>query len=204
MATDFVRSVSRRSARSSFFLFLLTSTGLTAIIVGILAMHVWMGGHGSTIHHMSAPTSTSIGSSVGTAGTAGNDTGHAVSSPEHTHEGVGSTAAGALTPVAAIAVVAVVAVVDDIQGAASDVSVVLVPGGAADGEMLAGCSGDCADEMMFGMCVLAIIVAGVALLLTPAGRALLSTVVRRGPPVLAPLSQPAPAPSLTQLCIRRT
>ncbi|WDF35206.1 hypothetical protein PTW37_17175 (plasmid) [Arthrobacter agilis] len=169
---------------------------MTAIIVGVLAMHVWMGGHGSTTHHVPTPTT------VSTVSTAGGNAGHAVGGPGHTHDGAGSTVAEALTPVAATAAV------DAIHAAATDVSVALVSSatsvGAVDGGMLAGCGGDCADEMMLGMCVLAMIVAGIAWLLTPAGRALLSTVIRRGPPVLTRLSRPAPAPSLTQLCISRT
>lgn len=205
MTSHFVRTVSLRPRTRSFLPFLLTFTGLTAVIVGILAMHVWMGGHGSTTHHVTAPTTATTAttaSTASTASTAGNDVGHAVGGPGHTHDEAGSTVAGALTPVAAIAAV------DTIQAAATDVSVAFVssatPGGTVDGGMLAGCGGDCADEMMLGMCVLAMIVASIAWLLTPAVRALLSTVVRRGPPVLVRLSRPAPAPSLTQLCISRT
>lgn len=199
ITSRFLRTGPLRSGTNAFLPFLLTFTGLTAIIVGILAMHVWMGGHGPTTHHVAASTTTST---VSTVSTAGDDPGHAVGSPGHNHDGAGFTVEGALTPVAAITAV------DAIQAAATDVSVALVSsatsGGAVDGGMLVGCGGDCADEMMLGMCVLAMIVAGIAWLPTPAGRALLSAVVRRGPPVLARVSRPVPAPSLTQLCISRT
>ncbi|NJC22672.1 hypothetical protein BJ994_001748 [Arthrobacter pigmenti] len=33
-----------------------TMLGLTAVIIGILAMHIWMGGHGPTATHGSHPT----------------------------------------------------------------------------------------------------------------------------------------------------
>ncbi|MUK02200.1 hypothetical protein GM708_09855 [Vibrio cholerae] len=192
----FTRTVSLRPVIGSFLPFLLTFTGLTVIIVGILAMHVWMGGHGSTTHHVTASTT------FNPLSTAGGDAGNAAGISGHTHDVAGSTVAKPLLPVAATGAV------EAIRVAATDASLALVssttPGGVVDGGMLAGCGADCADEMMLGMCVLAIIIAGIACLLTPAGRALLSSVIRRGPPVLTRLSRPAPAPLLTQLCISRT
>lgn len=193
-----------RSVTGSFLAFLITFSGLTAIIVGILAMHVWMGGHGSTSHHATTPT---VPSTAGAANTLNAVSAvevvadHAVGSPGHTHDSSVPAVGGTFTPAA-------VAAVSTIHAAATDVSLALASsatsGNAMDDGMLAGCGGNCADEMMLGMCVLAMITAGIAWLLTPAGRALLSTVLRRGPPVLARLSRPSPTPSLTQLCISRT
>ncbi|MHA7209839.1 hypothetical protein [Arthrobacter sp. MDT1-65] len=158
----------------------LAFVGLTAVIVGILAMHVWMGGHGSS-HHIAVPANTTMGTTI----SAHADTeAHTTGGPGHAHDHP--------TP----AVVAVGAAVGPMAMDAASSP-------AADGGLV-GCGGDCADEMMLGMCVLAMIVAGIAGLLTPAGRALLSTLVRRGPPALSCVSRPAPAPSLTQLCISRT
>lgn len=159
--------------------------GLTAVIVGILAMHVWMGGHGSTPHHVAAPAASTTAST------------HPVDGTGHGH-----TTRPAQTTTAAVAAIATVEapVLDAAPHAASHTVMTAVP----DGGGSVGCAGDCSDEMMLGMCVLAMIVVGLAGLLTPAGRALLSTMGRRGPPVLSWVSRPAPAPSLTQLCISRT
>ena len=166
-----------RAAAPSF----LTFIGLTFVIVGILAMHVWMGGHGSTSHHVAAPTtSTQIG----------NGTGHV-----HADDHARTTTA----PSAAVTAIGAT-VLDTAHDAASN----LVHGSAVDDGVLAGCGGDCADEMMLGMCVLAMIIAGIAVLLTPTGRALLSSMSWRGPPALFQISRPAPTPSLIQLCISRT
>lgn len=162
----------------TFLSSLLALVGLTSIIVGILAMHVWMGGHGSAFHHAAGPTTagtTSSSSSTSRTPVVG------VAGHSHT-EGEGHPAAVAV-------VLAAVTEGGD---------------GAADGSLLAGCGGVCTDEMMLGMCVLAMIVVGIIGLLIPAGRALLSTSGRRGPPVLSWVSRPAPAPSLTRLCISRT
>ncbi|WP_104180062.1 hypothetical protein [Arthrobacter sp. B0490] len=160
----------------------LAFAGLTAVIVGILAMHVWMGGHGSS-HHVAAPTSTTTSTHPGaeahvaagsTPGTQqGDETGHA-----HAQPATAVIAAGTATVDAASSIVA--------------------EGGSV------GCGGDCADEMVLGACALAMIVVGVAGLLTPAGRALLSILGRRGPPAPPRASRPAPAPSLIRLCISRT
>ncbi|WP_394249996.1 hypothetical protein [Arthrobacter pityocampae] len=159
--------------------------GLTAVIVGILAMHVWMGGHGSTSHHVAAPAASTSTSTHSVDGT-----------------GHGRTVLHARTTTAVVAAMATVeaTVLDTASHAASNTVTKAVPesGGSV------GCGGDCSDDMMVGLCVLAMIVVGIAGLLTPAGRALLSTSGRRGPPVLSWVSRPAPAPSLTQLCISRT
>ncbi|MBG6224091.1 hypothetical protein IWX63_000646 [Arthrobacter sp. CAN_A2] len=159
--------------------------GLTAVIVGILAMHVWMGGHGSTSHHVGAPVTSTTTSTHSVDGT-----------------GQGRTILHDRTTTAVIAAMATVetTVLDAASHAASTTVTKAVP----DGGGSVGCGGDCADEMMVGLCVLAMIVVGIAGLLTPAGRALLSAVGRRGPPALSRMSRPAPTPSLTQLCISRT
>ncbi|WP_104168873.1 hypothetical protein [Arthrobacter sp. SX1312] len=162
--------------------------GLTAVIVGVLAMHVWMGGHGSTSHHVASPAAATTtippGAEAGLAPshTLDTHTGHETG-PVHTQ--ATTAAKAAVTALGAIALDAAATVV-------------------LDGSVLYGCAEDCADEMMLGMCVLAMIVIGIAGLLTPAGRALLSTLGRRGPPALPWVSRPAPAPSLIQLCISRT
>lgn len=193
-------TASLRTAPRSFVPFVLTFTGLTAIIVGILAMHVWMGGHGSTTHHAATVTAISTpAESTATMTVAAADftAVHTVEAPGHAHDGgVDSTMAGALAEVAAVHAAATNIALTTMSGATSDTAV--------DGGILAGCGGDCAEHSMLGMCVLAMIVAGIAWLLTPVGRALLTTVVRRGPPVLVWASRPAPAPSLTRLCISRT
>lgn len=158
---------------------LLTLAGLTAIISGILAMHVWMGGHGSTSHHLAPPTTTSNSAAVSSATKA-----HTAAEPGYVHEAAHHHA----IPEVLAAVTAINAVAIDASSTAPSTF----------------CGGDCADEVMLGMCVLAMIVVGVAGLLTPTVRGLLSTLGRRGPPALPWASRPAPTPSLTQLCISRT
>lgn len=160
---------------------LLAFVGLTAVIVGILAMHVWMGGHGTTTHRSAGtatlsnttvsstqvhPASATVPSAVASAASAG-----------HTHDHSATQLLPALTQLA---------------------------GDHTDQGVLAGCGGDCADEVVLGMCVLAVVLAGIAWLLSPTGRALTSSLLRRGPPVAYRASRPVPAPSLTQLCISRT
>lgn len=135
---------------------LLTLVGLTAVIIGILAMHVWMGGHGSTTHHIAGATTI-------------NPT---------------TVSATPLTTTPVTTAPAIQAPLD--QG---------VP---------VGCGGDCSDEMALNMCVLAMVLVGIAWLLTPIGRALVFSLNRRGSPVRSWLSRPAPTPSLTHLCISRT
>ncbi|MEG9250153.1 hypothetical protein V6S67_18840 [Arthrobacter sp. Soc17.1.1.1] len=139
------------------------------MIVGILAMHVWMGGHGATTHHTTGPT-TLITTDVHLASAT------VSSSHNHNHNQPTTQLLPALTQ-------------------ASD---------SSDQGVLAGCGGDCADEMALSMCVLAMVLVGIAWLLTPTGRALTSSLLRRGPPVSHRASRPAPTPSLTQLCISRT
>ena len=166
-----------RAAAPSAFTFI----GLTAVIVGILAMHVWMGGHGSTSHHVAPPTTTTQLS---------NGTGH-----------VPADGRARTTPAPLTAVTVTGATVLD---TALDIVSNMAHGSAVDGDVLTGCGGDCADEMMLGMCVLAMIIAGIVVLLSPTGRALLSSLSWRGPPALFWTSRPAPTPSLIELCISRT
>lgn len=151
---------------------LLAFVGLTAVIVGILAMHVWMGGHGAPSHHSvgrTTPSSTAVHPTSGTVAS--------VESSNHTHDNSVTQLLPALTQSA---------------------------GDLPDQGVLAGCGGDCADEVVLGMCVLAVVLAGIAWLLSPTGRALTSSLLRRGPPVAYRASRPVPTPSLTQLCISRT
>ncbi|NJC22216.1 hypothetical protein BJ994_001292 [Arthrobacter pigmenti] len=56
--------------------FALTFVGLTAVIVGILAMHVWMGGHGPTAAHGSSAASTSVMTGLPTSSSGSHDDGH--------------------------------------------------------------------------------------------------------------------------------
>ncbi|MFJ6001011.1 hypothetical protein [Arthrobacter sp. NPDC092385] len=167
------------SAPRSVLPSLLALAGLTAIMTGILAMHVWLGGHGSTSHHLAAPTTTSNSAAVSGAAEP-----HASTGPGHVHE-AGRHRATAVAPVTATAS----------SAAAMD---------ASSAAPSTPCGGGCVDEMMLGMCVLAMVVVGIAGLPVPAGRALLSTTCRRGPPALSRTTRPAPPPSLTRLCISRT
>ncbi|WP_434992878.1 hypothetical protein [Arthrobacter sp. Ld5] len=145
--------------------FLLTFGGLCAVIVGILAMHVWIGGHGAAPHHTADAVAAAVPDSAVPL--------------HHTHASA--------------------------PGPSSDAGMVVAAASVpVDHAVLGGCGGDCVDEMMLGVCVLAMIVVGVAGLLMPAGRALLSASGRRGPPAPSWVSRPAPTPSLTQLCISRT
>lgn len=186
----------RRRAARSFLALALTFTGLTAIIVGILAMHVWMNGHGSTSHHITTSHHLTASSAPAAAG-AGVEA-QVPGTPAHTSDfGADRALSGALAGIAALNA--------DLTGASSSTVPGALSGADAHGGMLAGCGGDCAGEMMLGMCVLAMITVGFIALRSPAARALVSTVVRRGPPVLSwTTSRPAPAPSLIRLCISRT
>ncbi|MHA7239286.1 hypothetical protein [Arthrobacter sp. TMS1-12-1] len=165
--------------------------GLTAVIVGILAMHVGMGGHGSTSHHVAAPTP---GTTTGILPGAGTDIAAGHTADAHAGGGTGHVHALSTAMMAAETAVGPTAL------NAADTA----PAAAPEGGVPFGCTGDCADGMMLGMCALAMIAVGIAGLLTPGGRALLSVPGGRAPPALARMSRPAPAPSLTQLCISRT
>jgi hypothetical protein len=163
---------------------LLSFIGLIAVIVGILAMHVWMGGHGATTHHSASlttfsSTSSSTDARTVPAATPADQTpiSHAATSPNHAHDG--STAQ----------------VLPAISAPAGDTS---------DHTGAAGCGENCADQMALTMCVLAIALVGIAWLRTPTARGLMSSLIRRGPPVTYWAFRPAPTPSLTHLCISRT
>jgi hypothetical protein len=167
---------------------LLSFIGLTAVIVGILAMHVWMGGHGATTHHSASPTtfSSTLGSTdarTASAATPADHTAdetpvsHATTSSGHAHAGPAAQVLAAITASA---------------------------GDSSDHSVAAGCGENGEDEMALSMCVLAMVLVGVAWLLTPTGRGLMSSLIRRGPPLTYWVSRPAPTPSLTHLCISRT
>ena len=159
---------------------LLSFVGLTAVIVGILAMHVWMGGPGSTAHHSAASTTmSSTDAHPAFTATTADDTAssNATTSPDQAHTGL---------------IAQILPVMTSMVADPSD------PGASM------GCGESCADEMALSMCVLAIVLVGIAWLLTPTGRALLSSLIRRGPPLTHWASRPAPTPSLTHLCISRT
>ncbi|MBG6215810.1 hypothetical protein IWX75_000247 [Arthrobacter sp. CAN_A6] len=160
----------------------LTLLGLTLVITGILAMHVWMGGHGSTSHHLAdLPTTGSVAALATAATTAA----HTDAIP-HAHSGGPAVQSSA--------------------NATPKVMATTTLAGAPVGHTMAAvCAGGCgADDMSLGMCVLALILMGALLLLTPVGRALTTTLLRRGPPAVSWKFRPAPTPSLTHLCISRT
>jgi hypothetical protein len=166
-----------RAPLASLLPALISFVGLTAVIVGILAMHVWMGGHGATTHH-SAGTPTAGITTVSPANVhPGSAAMSSAVSSGHTHDPSVTQLLPALTQPA---------------------------GDHTDQGVLIGCGEDCADEMALSMCVLALVLVGIAWLLTPTGRALTFSLLRRGPPVVRWASRPAPTPSLTQLCISRT
>lgn len=170
-----------RTPPASLLPALLSFVGLTAVIVGILAMHVWMGGHGATTHHSAGTPTVSI-TTVSSANidsasaTVASAVASAVSA-DHAHDHSATQLLPALTQLA---------------------------GDHTDQGVLAGCGADCADEMALSMCVLVMVLVGIAWLLTPTGRALTSSLRRRGPPLTYWAFRPAPTPSLTQLCISRT
>lgn len=171
---------------------ILSFLGLTAVIVGILAMHVWMGGQGTTSHHAAAPVS-------GTQSGGSSDT-HPAAPMAAGRMSADEPAGGALEAIAASSSDHIRA-----EGAAQVLpAMTALASGSLEQGMPAGCGGDCSDEMALSMCVLALVLIGVAGFLSPAGRALISTLVRRGPPTTYWVSRPAPAPSLTHLCISRT
>ncbi|WP_155850067.1 hypothetical protein [Arthrobacter sp. H41] len=156
----------------------LTLLGLTFVIAGILAMHVWMGGHGSTSHHLADPPAASSVAALTTAA-------HADAIP-HAHSG-GPAVQFSANPTQTV------------------VAAITLAGASVEHTMAAVCAGGCdADGMSLGMCVLALILMGALLLSTPVGRALATTLLRRGPPAVSWKFRPAPTPSLTYLCISRT
>jgi len=77
-------------------------------------------------------------------------------------------------------------------------------GGAMADGMPVGCGADCADEMVLGLCMLALVIAVAAGLPAPAHRWLSSALSRRGPPAASRRTRAVRPPSLTQLCISRT
>lgn len=178
-----IRSARRRPATphtpSSVLPTLLSLIGLTAVIIGILAMHVWMGGHGATAHPGTGSASTSTAAHAVAGNTA--------AGTDAIDEAPASSAAGAPEhPV-------------DVTLAALTAS-----GAHGDQTVLVGCGTDCSGEMTLSMCVLALVLVGIAWLLTPTGRALAFPLLRRGPPLAHRTSRTVPTPSLTQLCISRT
>ncbi|MBG6185023.1 hypothetical protein IWX65_003001 [Arthrobacter sp. CAN_A214] len=160
----------------------LTLLGLMFVISGILAMHVWMGGHGSTSHHLADPPASS---SVAVLATPATTSAHADAIP-HAYPG---HLAGKATAVITQGVMAATTLAD----------------APVEHTMAAECAGGCnADDMSLGMCVLALILMGALLLLTPVGRTLTTTLLRRGPPAVSWKFLPSPTPSLTYLCVSRT
>ncbi|MBE0010242.1 hypothetical protein DXT87_10655 [Arthrobacter sp. AET 35A] len=155
----------------------LTFLWFTAMIIGILAMHVWMGGHGTSTHGVSAQGVSAQGAAT-----------HVVvlSTSSMTSETEPATSMGGSHHVQA-----------------NDVSAVPPDGGAGEGGQ--GCVGSCGnDGVALGMCLLAVIVIAVMAFLIRSGRFVPGSVLLRGPPLiwLRPLS--IPVPSLIQLCISRT
>lgn len=184
-----------RASLGSLLPALLSFVGLTAVIVGILAMHVWMGGHGATAHHSAGSMTLSSTPSNSTAMNTALNT--APADPTAIHSG-SALVSSAVSPVVSSGHThgdAAEQLLPALTQAAGDLS---------DQGMLTGCGADCADEMALSMCVLALVLVGIAWLLTPTGRALTSSLRRRGPPLTYWASRPAPTPSLTQLCISRT
>ncbi len=149
---------------------ILTTLGLASMIIGILAMYVWMSGHGSTSQHLAwTTTASSTGEARGLVVPAGQ------AHDSHDH--------------------AVAPVLDAVTAGVAD---------PVNHGVTTGCGVDCTDEMALGMCALAIIVVGIGALLILATRCSVSIRIPRGPPIVHRISRPAPASSLTQLCISRT
>ena len=169
--------------------------GLTAVIVGILAMHVWMGGHGASAAH-------------GVSALSGAGAAHGVSGPS----GAAQPAAMATVPGTAVPGAAVVVEhagpAAQSQHAGHDSS---APPHASSGSDASpvhgahGCVGSCEEgAVSVGLCVLAFIVAALLAFLLPAGRLVPGSVLPRGPPLIRLRPQSTPAPSLIRLCISRT
>jgi hypothetical protein len=163
-----------RAPLASLLPALISFVGLTAMIVGIL-------GHGATTHHSAGTPTVGITTvspaDAHPASAAVSSVVTSAISASHTHDPSVTQLLPALTQPA---------------------------GDHTDQGVLIGCGADCADEMALSMCVLALVLAGIAWLLTPTGRALTFSLLRRGPPVMRLASRPAPTPSLTRLCISRT
>ena len=192
-----------RTFRRSPVSALLSFIALTAVVVGILAMHVWMGGQGVTSLAASVPVASTM-------------TAESTPAPSATRPFV---ADGTFFGQASADVQALLAentpsdarIGPDTETGMKTLPAITAPPGTdsgsglgSDHNMSAGCGGDCSDEMAMGMCVLAMIAVGLAVLLTPSRRALLSSMCWRGPPAVVWTSRPARTPSLTQLCISRT
>ncbi|MFJ6280475.1 hypothetical protein [Arthrobacter subterraneus] len=156
--------------------------GLTAVIVGILAMHVWMGGHGPTAAHgvHVLPAQTQVAAVVEPVAH------HAAPAPAALHH-----SAVASVPAAP-------------QHAVTAPAPVLAAG--ADSGQVHGCADSCEDDeaMALGLCVLAFIVVTLLAFLLPAGRLVPGTVLLRGPPLIRLRPLAVPAPCLIRLCISRT
>lgn len=157
--------------------------GLTAVIVGILAMHVWMGGHGPTaahgVHVLPAQAQVAVVEHVSH---------RAAAAPASPHQAAPPSVTAVVEPAAHHA------------GSAP----VLAAG--ADSGPLHGCAGSCEDDdaMALGLCVLAFIVVTLLAFLLPAGRLVPGTVLLRGPPLIRLRPLAIPAPCLIRLCISRT
>ena len=162
----------------------LTLLGLTAVILGLLGMHVWMNGHGSTTHHATAVPGTAV------PGTANNSTAIPGHPDQHGPETTPPWMNGAAQTQARVVVHA--------SGVAAPAAIT-----AGDSAAVAGCAGECTDEMVMSMCVLAMLAVGLAHVALPRGRVLAWTLTSRGPPLPRRTARPTPPPSLTQLCISR-
>ncbi|MHA7155590.1 hypothetical protein [Arthrobacter sp. TMN-50] len=152
----------------------LTFLGFVAIIVGILAVHVWMGGHGPSTHGVTARDAPAHGV--------------ALSASPATSTSGSATAMSGSHQVQALAG----------HAAAAERNT----GNGESAPLCLGSCGN--DGAALGMCLLAVIMVVVLVSLVRSGRLVPGSVLLRGPPLirLQPLS--IPVPSLTQLCISRT
>lgn len=163
----------RAGNRPRSFLLLL---GLSAIIAGIIGMHLWTGGHAQAEHHAPAPTPVAVGSPTGMGEMPLPGEGHGLQA------GPGERA-----------------------GAADPASLSAPYAGHDHGMAMFGCAGACdAGDMAMGLCVLALTVLTLLAFAVPPNQGVPGPVMRRGPPRVFMRSLPAPAPSLTRLCISRT
>ncbi|MHA7275789.1 hypothetical protein ACX80O_04565 [Arthrobacter sp. Hz1] len=151
-----------------------TFLGFVAIIVGILAMHVWMGGHGASTHGAPAQGASAHGAALPASSTTSNPGFPTSVSGENR---VPANNAHAAYP----------------DG----------PAGTGEmGEGCGGSCGN--DGGVLGMCLLAVIVVAVLAFLLRSGRLVPGSVLLRGPPLIRLRTLSIPAPSLIQLCISRT